>query len=686
MSIKKKFIIYFAIIFVVFSSISFYSVVHNISISKYLNQKIPDSINIIQNSSKQGIVAQLVRYDDEVLTQSARNYVFTGEQKWKDRYYEFVPKLDLRIKEAIKYGDKTDEEIFNGINDANIALVKLEEEAIRYADNKNFIAAQKVLESKEYWDQKAIYKSGLDKYIARTGMELDSANSVSTTSIKEVEKYLSIHFNMSTELILVLIFIFFITLVFLAYFIYKTFLQPLNVFKKTAREITEGNLKAVVHIKNKDEIGDFAVDFNKMTENLNNLYENLDKKVAEQTKELRDKTKELGDQKMAVLNILEDVQKEKNKAEELAAIVRDANEPIVSQDLDGTILSWNHGAQDLYGYLPEEIIGKSIKLIIPEDKNEEYEEMKKTIKTAPMVKIEHYQTVRKKKNGDLVDVAISISPIMNSAEEVTGISVITLDITKEKEIDKAKTEFVSLASHQLRTPLSSINWYTEMLLAGDAGSINEEQKKYLNEVAIGNQRMVDLVDSLLNVSRLDLGTFIVEPEPTNLKEMAESVLNELKPQINEKKIKVEEIYQENIPEFQADKKLLRMVFQNLLSNAVKYTNKEGIVKLEVSMIPKETVFHGKEIREDSLLITVSDSGIGIPVGQKDRIFSKMFRADNARESETEGTGLGLYIIKSIVDKSDGLIWFESEENKGTTFFVTFPQSGMKKKEGSKKLD
>ena len=167
----------------------------------------------------------------------------------------------------------------------------------------------------------------------------------------------------------------------------------------------------------------------------------------------------------------------------------------------------------------------------------------------------------------------------------------------------------------------------------------------------------------------------------------ESILSELKPQIKEKELKVEKIYRDNIPEkFEADKKLLRIVLQNLLSNAVKYTQPSGNIKIDISVLKKDESFGGIIIKEESLAFLVSDTGMGIPSNQKEKIFSKLFRADNARESETEGTGLGLYIIKSIVDQSGGEIWFQSEEKKGTTFYVIFPINGMKKKEGTKKLD
>lgn len=250
------------------------------------------------------------------------------------------------------------------------------------------------------------------------------------------------------------------------------------------------------------------------------------------------------------------------------------------------------------------------------------------------------------------------------------------DITKEQEVDQAKTEFVSLASHQLRTPLSAINWYSEMLLSGDSGKLNQQQQELMQQVADSNRRMIDLVGSLLNVSRIDLGTFAVDPVPTDFKAVAESVLGELQAPIATKNLKVTTWYAPELPLIPADPKLLRMVFQNLLSNAVKYTPEKGEIRLAVGPEPS-----GKEVR-----ITVADTGFGIPLNAQEKIFTKLYRADNAREKDADGNGLGLYIVKSIVEQSQGKIWFESQENKGTTFFVHLPLSGMRKKTGAKALE
>jgi signal transduction histidine kinase len=253
-----------------------------------------------------------------------------------------------------------------------------------------------------------------------------------------------------------------------------------------------------------------------------------------------------------------------------------------------------------------------------------------------------------------------MAPVVLNGKIIGAVEVLR-DITKEKEVDKAKTEFVSLASHQLRTPLSTVNWYSEMLLTGDVGEVTPDQKKYLEEIYHGNQRMVDLVNTLLDVSRIEMGTFIVESKATNMTKLAQGVIDEHKLQISEKKIKFTHVFNKNIPFIQADPKILRMVIQNLLSNAIKYTPQGGKIEVSISLV-----------KGNGILLKVSDTGYGIPKDQQNKIFTKLFRADNVIGKDTEGTGLGLYIAKSIVEQSGGKIWFESDENKGTTFYVTLP--------------
>ena len=393
---------------------------------------------------------------------------------------------------------------------------------------------------------------------------------------------------------------------------------------------------------------------------------------------------ELEKTKRVMLNVLEDVQEERSRAESLASdlekfkIALDGtSDHVVITDPNGIALYANAGLERITGFSPEEILGKKVgtkELWGGNMTQEFYEHLWHVIKIEkkPFVA----EITNKRKDGTSYQALSSISPIVNKQGVLEFFVGIERDITREKEIDSAKTEFVSLASHQLRTPLSAINWYTEMLLSEDAGPITDTQREYLNEVSHGSRRMVELVNALLNVSRIELGTFAVQPEPTDVVELARDVLNELKPKISEKKLFIEEKFSEHLPKVLVDPKLTRIVFQNLLTNAVKYTPEEGKITVSIALGEDGKMF----------TISVSDTGYGIPAEDRPRIFTKLFRASNIREKETDGTGLGLYIVKSIAEHSGGTVTFTSKEGKGTTFTLMLPVSGMRPQEGNKQIE
>jgi len=171
-----------------------------------------------------------------------------------------------------------------------------------------------------------------------------------------------------------------------------------------------------------------------------------------------------------------------------------------------------------------------------------------------------------------------------------------------------------------------------------------------------------------------LGTFIVEPEKVDLKKIVRSVLDEFKVKIDEKKLKITFVISKSFPKYLLDPKLTRIIVQNLVSNSIKYTANGGRVKIAVGQV------------KDKILISVLDDGCGIPAGQQSNIFNKLFRADNARVLDPDGTGLGLYIVKTILANVGGEIWFKSREKKGTNFFVTLPCYGMRSKKGRRELE
>jgi len=237
------------------------------------------------------------------------------------------------------------------------------------------------------------------------------------------------------------------------------------------------------------------------------------------------------------------------------------------------------------------------------------------------------------------------------------------DVTHEKELDQVKTQFLSLASHQMRGPLTTINWHAEMLLQQQTENLTENQKKYVQELYGASKQIVQMTNDLLTVSELELGRMPFKQEKLSLPKIIKRVLEDYDHTIAEKKINFKEVYSGDLPDIETDFFLLKTVFNQLISNAVNYTPPDGTISMNVSVDPQRT---------NTFLISISDSGYGIPKDQQEKVFSKMFRATNAKEKVMRGTGLGLYIVKLILTLTGGEIWFTSEVEKGSTFNIALP--------------
>lgn len=239
-----------------------------------------------------------------------------------------------------------------------------------------------------------------------------------------------------------------------------------------------------------------------------------------------------------------------------------------------------------------------------------------------------------------------------------GNSVIR-EIEQMAKLNKMKTEFIFVASHQLRTPLSAILWEVELLLSKRQAGLNEKQKESLGSISLLSGRMARLVSDLLDVSRIDQGKLMLKKDSVDLNVIIDEVLRTLSPLVKAKELRV--VFNAGkVARVTGDPEKLRLVLENLVSNAVKYTLNHGKIEIVI------------ENRRGSLVCSVKDNGVGIPQAQQKLVFGKFFRSDNVVKYQTEGTGLGLYIAKNIIEQSDGKIWFESKEDIGTVFSFSLP--------------
>jgi len=362
----------------------------------------------------------------------------------------------------------------------------------------------------------------------------------------------------------------------------------------------------------------------------------------------------------ALLNILEDVEDARIKAVEeknkTLAIITNFSDGLLVFDEQQSLILINPSAEDLLGVESSEIIGKSFSGLM------EFPVFKGLIDIFISETKEIFRRELKLKESLILEVSIIH---IKRGKEILGNLVILHDITREKEIERIKSEFVSLTAHQLRTPLSAIKWTLKMILDGDLGKINKDQKDYLQKTYVSNERMIHLINDLLNVSRIEEGKYLYRPTFVQLDELTQSVISSYKGELERKNIElIFEKSEKSLPKVKIDVEKINLVITNFLDNAVKYTPAKGKVKICLNLINKN-----KEIE-----FSIKDSGIGIPDRDKKRLFTKFFRSENAVRMETDGSGLGLFITKNIIEAHGGRVWFESNDGKGSTFYFSLPVS------------
>ncbi len=404
------------------------------------------------------------------------------------------------------------------------------------------------------------------------------------------------------------------------------------------------------------------------TRELKELAESLEEKVKERTKESEKRTKELEESRTALMNMLEDVEESRKalinmledveeargKAEEeknkTLAVITNFADGLLALDKENKLSLINPQAEVFFDVKSRDIIDRPIL------------ELSTFPTIEPVVKLvgKEIKGVFRKEVRIREDLVLEVSTIpVTREEEKLGTLIILHDVTREKTIERMKTEFVSLTAHQLRTPLSAIKWTLRMLLDGDLGRITEEQKDFLEKTYKSNERMITLINDLLDVTRIEEGRYLYKPVLTDTEPIVQFAINSHKEEIKKKKIKFEfKKPEEELPKIKLDVEKIRLAIDNLIDNAIRYTPAYG--KVTVSL----------EYRKGVIEFSIKDTGVGIPKDQQGRVFTKFFRAANVMRMATEGFGLGLFITKNIIEAHGGKIWFESEEGKGTTFYFT----------------
>lgn len=359
----------------------------------------------------------------------------------------------------------------------------------------------------------------------------------------------------------------------------------------------------------------------------------------------------------------ERIEAEKEKAEGILRFLRSIGEGVFATDLAGRVIFMNDAAERFSGSASDQIIGKMFSEVFAFVDKEQHEHLAKTIR----------RTLEEKKNIELPDkiffsasdrkipIAGTCAPIVDETGLVTGSITVFQDVTKKRELEQMKENFLTVVAHQLRTPLGSMRWGIELLESEDVGVLPEEAKTVIGELRQNSERIVEVVDGLLKVSNIG-GAEKQEPrEVCDLAVLAEEVVATMTEKAQKKSIAINlDLPRRPLPPLFLIRKHATEIIENLISNALRYGREQGSVWVTLTT------------DKDAIVLSVRDDGIGIPDADKTKIFSKFFRASNAVHAFTDASGLGLALIKSHVEEVGGTISFESEENVGTTFIVRFP--------------
>lgn len=624
----------------------------------FIGKSIYQSIQEVSYELVQTEVAEQILKDRISRRTLLLEYIAYREERPKEQWRLLSEKIKSSSVENSAVFDTADKNVIQQIYESSLLIDALFEQLVLHHEQGQEDTIEMQLLASEF--EKTLSAQIETESLVNTQLAQQLVVN-SLANIKNAQKELLASVILSATGLLV-----FLTLLFLSF---NSFIAaPIQRLTAVTKRFTSGHLHERVESLSSDEIGQLGTAFNVMAEKLEEMYVGLEQKVKDRTRDLEESKNQFA-----------------TLSERFMFATQSAKIGVWEFNVQDNTLTWDNQMYKLYGIKKRDFSGVYdawLAGVHPDDKEQQEKEMKLALEG----KKDFNTTFRIVwPSGEERIIRAYAAVERDAKKKALRMVGVNWDVTKEMEVDKAKSEFVSLASHQLRTPLSTINWYAEMLESGDAGPLNKKQKEFLKEIYIGSQRMVTLVNSLLNVSRLELGRLSVNLAPTNLPKLAKTLISELKPHIEKNHLTVNEKYEKKLPKAIIDPKLISIVFQNLLTNAVKYTKAKGVIDFSIELKKAKDNVRGRKVVQDSFLITVKDTGIGIPEAQQKLLFSKLFRADNARERDQDGTGLGLYIVKEIVDLSKGEIWFVSKTGEGTAFFLLLPVVGMEKNPGKLSL-
>lgn len=469
------------------------------------------------------------------------------------------------------------------------------------------------------------------------------------------DDFFSKRFPELTKISLVYLFGIYPTSVLVCVLVIRSVLNPILKITKTAKEVASGFLASRIDISSKDEIGDLANTLNVIIQNLSSALQNMANAVRDEKKK-----------ETLLTNTLLKIEKEKAKDD---AILSSIGEGVAAVDESGSIILFNNAASQIIGCEVVDAVGKKYFEVLHFAEEEadvasmalEQDFIKMALEGNKSTLSEKTFIVTKK--GERVPVSESANPIVDKNNKVLGAVIVFRDITRQRNLEKMKDEFVSIASHELRTPMSAIKGLVSMVMEGDYGPVGSELKDPLNDIYLSTERLINLVNDLLDVSRIEEGRLKLVLSNFDINQGITEVINLLNPMAQQKGIYLEFQSQPNSPHVQGDPDKLEEILNNLIGNSIKFTDNGGVTVSYKQM-------------EGLMLVYVSDTGIGIPPEKQDKLFGKFVQIASTEKGRPWGTGLGLYLSKELAKRMGGDVWLSSSElGMGSTFIFSMPVAG-----------
>ena len=450
-----------------------------------------------------------------------------------------------------------------------------------------------------------------------------------TVLVSQPESVAFDEMNLLTEKILTFTLISCVIVVPIAWLVSRRIVKPIMRIARASRAIGQGDFNHEVPVTSNNEVGVLAQEFNSMRDDLKDAIELITKEEKKMT-----------------------------------AIVNSLAEGLVLVDGNHRVLHINPAAEHLLNVGADQV-GEELTLIVQDiTLARALKESEGQISLNETVNLE----VTSDYVGETSTLRIVASPFLDEAGAVLGTVYVFDDITREKEIDQMKSDFVSLVSHELRTPMTSIIGFVSLILDGKTGPINDKQRRSLVRVQHQAERLADLINDLLDISRIEAGRIQMKQEEISVSEIAEQRIEEISPQADAKSIELRLFASESLPQTIGDQERIGQVFTNLIGNAIKFTPESGKIAVRISA---NGTLSGKS--DKALHIEVIDTGEGIPIEERERVFNRFHQLGNINTRQEGGSGLGLSIVKSIVESHGGTVWVDDGyEGRGSNFQFTLP--------------